>query len=109
VKYKSMDVSRWFLVLGSLIAVFMATTYLVLSTPVLQWPNMDNVVWPTALGLLVISSIATSVSFVPRCKRSIAASPHKRSFAVGYFFVVLYTGIGICTMILLPFRAASGI
>jgi hypothetical protein len=109
VTYRLMDVSRLFLVLGSLIAIFMATTYVVLSTTSLQWPGMDNIVWPTALVLLVISSIATSVSFVPGCKRAIAASPHKRSFAVGYFFVVLYTGIGICTMVLIPFRAASGI
>jgi hypothetical protein len=105
----SIDVSRLFLALGSLIAVFMATTYAVLSNSSLQWPGMDDIVWPTALVLLLISSIATAVSFVPGCKRAIAASPHKSSFALGYFFVVLYTGIGICTMILLPFRAASGI
>ena len=104
-----MDVSRFFLVLGALLAGFMATTYVVLSTPSLQWPGVDNFVWPTALVLLVISGIATPVPFVPRGKRAIAASPHKRSFAIGYFFVALYTGIGICAIVLIPFRAASGI
>src|SRR5260370_39310524 len=102
-----MDVSRLFLVLGALLAAFMAATYLVLSTPSLQWPGVDNVVWPTAIVLLVISSIAMAVSFVPSGKRAIAASPHKRSFAIGYFFVALYTAIGICSIVLIPFRAAS--
>jgi hypothetical protein len=104
-----MDVSRFFLVLGTLLAGFMATTYVVLSTPSLQWPGVDNFVWPTALVLLVISAIATPVPLVPRGKRAIAASPHKRSFAIGYFFVALYTGIGICAIVLIPLRAASGI
>jgi hypothetical protein len=70
---------------------------------------MDNVVWLTALALFVISSIATSVPIVPGGKRAIAASPHKRCCAIGYFFVALYTAIGICTVVLVPFRAASGI
>jgi hypothetical protein len=104
-----MDISRLFLVLGALIAGFVATTCVVLSTPSLQWPGVDNVVWPTAVALFVISSIATSVPIVPSGKRAIAASPHKRSFAIGYFFVALYTAIGICTVVLIPFRAASGI
>jgi hypothetical protein len=104
-----MDISRLFLVLGALIAGFMATTYVVLSTPSLQWRGVDNVVWPTALALLAISSIATSAPIVPSCKRAIAVSPHKRSFAIGYFFVAMYTALGICTIVLIPFRAASGI
>jgi hypothetical protein len=104
-----MDVSRLFLALGLIIAMFMAATYVVLTIPSLQWVGVDDVVWPTALVLLVISGIATSLSFVPSSKRAIAASPNKRSFAVGYFFVVLYTAIGIGTLILYPFRRASGI
>jgi hypothetical protein len=104
-----MDISRWFLVLGGLLAAFGAATYLVLSTPVLQWVGVDSIVWPTALALLVISIIAVIVSLTPRAKRAIAASPHKRSFAVGYFCVVLYAGTGIGTLIIYPFRAASGI
>jgi hypothetical protein len=104
-----MDISRSFLVLGLVLAGFTAMLFLVLSTPTLQWSGMDNVVWPTALVLPAISSIATPVPFVPFGKRAIGASPHKRSFAIGYFFVALYTGIGIGTMILLPFRMASGI
>jgi len=87
----------------------MVAVYAVLSTPSLQWPGMDDVVWHTALALLVVSSIATPVPFIPIGKRAIAASPHKHSFAVGYFFVALYTGIGIGTLVLLPFRIASGI
>jgi hypothetical protein len=74
-----MDVSRFFLVLGTLLAGFMAT------------------------------AIVTPVPFVPSGKRAIAASPHKRSFAIGYFFVALYTVIGICAIVLIPLRAASGI
>jgi hypothetical protein len=70
---------------------------------------VGNFVWPTALVLLIISSIATPVPFVSSCRRAIAASPHKRSFAIGYFFVASYTAIGICTIVLIPFRAASGI
>jgi membrane protease YdiL (CAAX protease family) len=104
-----MDVSRLFLILGALVAAFMATTYVVLSNPALQWPGVDNFVWPTALVLLVISSIATAVPIFPRGKRAIAASPHKRSFAVGYFMVAGYTAIGVCTIVLIPFRTASGI
>jgi hypothetical protein len=104
-----MDVSRFFLVLGTLLAGFMATTYVVLSTPSFQWPGVDNFVWPTALVLLIISAIVTPVPFVPSGKRAIAASPHKRSFAIGYFFVALYTVIGICAIVLIPLRAASGI
>jgi hypothetical protein len=104
-----MDVSRLFLVLGALLAGFLATTYIVLSNPSLQWPGVDNFVWPTALVLLVISSIATSVPIFPSGKRAIAASPYKRSFALGYFMVAGYTAIGICTIVLIPFRAASGI
>jgi hypothetical protein len=104
-----MDISRWFLALGGLLAVFGAATYLVLSTPSLQWVGVDNIVWPTALTLLVISVIAVIVSLTPWAKRAIAASPHKRSFAVGYFCVVFYAGTGICALVLYPFRAASGI
>jgi len=104
-----MDVSRLFLVLGALLAGFMAATYVVLSTPSLQWPGVDNCVRPTALGLLMVSGIATPIPFVPIFKRAIAASPHKHSFALGYFFVALYTGVGICAIILIPFRRASGI
>ena len=104
-----MDISRCFLVLGALLASFFATIYAVFSTPSLQWPGLDNFVWPTSLVLLVISSIATAVPFVPSCKRAIAASPHKRSFAIGYFFVASYTVTGVCTIVLIPFRAASGI
>ena len=105
----TIDVSRWFLALGMLLATFMAATYLVLSTPSLQWPGVDKVIWPTALVLLVISSIAMAVSFVPSSKGAIAASPHKHSFAIGYFFVALYTVIGICSIVLIPLRMASGI
>jgi hypothetical protein len=104
-----MDVSRLFLLLGALLAGFVATTYAVLSTPSLQWPGVDNFVWPTALLLFIISGIATPAPFVPLCKRAIAASPYKRSLAIGYFFVVLYTGMGVFTVILIPFRRASGI
>jgi len=104
-----MDVSRLFLVLGAFLAGFMAATYVVLSTPSLQWQGVDNVVWPTAFGLLIVSGIATPIPFVPIFKRAIAASPHKHSFALGYFFVALYTGVGICAIILIPFRRASGI
>jgi hypothetical protein len=104
-----MDVSRLFLGLGALIAAFMSTAYVVLSSPSLQWVGVDNFVWPTALGLLVMSGIAAVVPMFPSGKRAIAASPHKRSFAVGYFVVVGYTAIGVCTIILIPFRAASGI
>ena len=104
-----MDISRWFLALGGLLAAFGAATYLVLSTPSLQWVGVDSIVWPTALTLLVISVIAVMVSLMPRAKRAIAASPHKRSFAVGYFCVVFYAGSGICTLVIYPFRAASGI
>jgi|HubBroStandDraft_1064217.scaffolds.fasta_scaffold1218241_1 hypothetical protein len=104
-----MDISRVYLALGSLIGAFMAAAYLVFSTPSLQWPGMDSVVWPTALVLLVLSSAATPVPFVPRAKRAIAASPHKRSFAIGYSFVAFYTLTGIGTIVLYPFRAASGI
>ena len=104
-----MDISRWFLVLGALLATFVAATYVVLSTPSLQWVGVDDVVWPTALVLLVVSSIAAPVPFIPRGKRAIAASPYKRSFAIGYFCVVLYTAVGIFGLVLLPFRAATGI
>jgi hypothetical protein len=104
-----MDVSRLFLALGVLLAAFMATTYAVLSNPSLQWSGADDFVWPTAIVLLVVSIIATTAPFVPVCKRAIAASPHKRSYAFGYFVAALYTGIGVCTMILIPIRRASGI
>jgi len=49
------------------------------------------------------------VPIFPSGKRAIAASPYKRSFALGYFMVAGYTAIGICTIVLIPFRAASGI
>jgi hypothetical protein len=71
--------------------------------------GVDNFVWPTALLLLVISGVATPMPFVPSGKRAIAASPYKRSFAIGYFFVALNTGIGICAIVLITFRVASGI
>jgi hypothetical protein len=70
---------------------------------------MDDVVWPAALALLVISCLATPLPFVPYFKRALAASPYRRSFALGYFFVALYTAMGIGILILLPFRMASGI
>jgi hypothetical protein len=104
-----MDISRFFLALGGFLAAFAAATYLVLSTPSLQWVGVDSIIWPTALALLVISASAVVVSLTPRAKRAIAKSPHKRSFAVGYFFVVLYAGAGICALVIYPFRAASGI
>ena len=43
----------------------------VFSTSSLQRPGLDNFVWPTSLVLLVISSIATGVPFVPRAVRDI--------------------------------------
>jgi hypothetical protein len=104
-----MDISRWFLALGGLLAAFGAATYLILSTPALQWVGVDNFVWPAALTLLAISVIAVIVSLTPGAKRAIAASPYKRSFALGYFCVVFYAGAGILTLIIYPFRAASGI
>jgi hypothetical protein len=104
-----MDISRIFLALGALLAGFMAATYVVLSHPALQWPGLDDVLWPTSLVLLVISIVATSVPIIPIGKRAIKMSPYKRSFAIGYFFVAGYTVIGVCTIVLIPFRAASGI
>ena len=98
-----------FLVLGMLLGTFLASMRLVFSTPSLQWPGMDGVIWPTALVLLIVASIAAPLPLVPYCKRAISKSPYKRCFAIGYFFVVLYALGGIGTLILLPFRAASGI
>ena len=103
------DVSRYFLALGLLLAGFSGLMLIVLSVPALQWSGADAVIWPTAVALLVISTTSTVINFVPRGKRAIAASPHKKSFAIGFFFVALYTGIGIGTLILIPFRMASGI
>jgi hypothetical protein len=97
------DVSKLFLVLGTLLASFTATMFAVLETPSLQWRGVDNFVWPAAIVLLVISSIATSVPMFPSGKRAIAASPHKRSFAIGYFFVAGYTAIGVCTIVFIRF------
>ncbi len=105
----SMDLSRFILILGFFLAGFMSATYLVLSTPALQWPGLDEVLWPAARTLLVLSTIATLVPFIPIGKRALKVSPHKRSFAFGYFFVVSYTFIGIGATLLMPFRAASGI
>ena len=104
-----MDISRWFLALGALIAMFLAGAYLVLSTPSLQWSRMDDVVWPTAIVLLAISGSAVPVPFVASGKRALAASPHKRSFAIGYFFVASYAVGGIITIALYILLRGAGI
>jgi hypothetical protein len=104
-----MDISVLFFVLGMLLAAFVAAIRVAFATPLLQWGGMENAIWPTALALLILSCVAAILPFVPRFKRAIAASPYKRCYAVGYFLVVLYSMMGIGTIILLPFRAASGI
>ena len=104
-----MDISRYFLVLGLLLAVFLAALCLILSTPALQWYGMDDVIWPAALLLLLLSTGTSAILFFPKGKRAIAASPYKKSFAVGLLLVGLYTATGIALLLFLPFRMASGI
>jgi hypothetical protein len=104
-----LDISRYFLALGLLLGAYMFWVWLVFSTPSLQWGGMDDVVWPIALALLAVSTAASVITFLPKGKRAIADSPHKKSFAIGFLFVALYTVTGIGTLVLLPFRMASGI
>lgn len=104
-----MDISQLFLAIGILLCGFMCAMYLSFTIPILQWSGIDKVSWPIALVLLAIAAMATPVPFIPKAKRAIAESPHKMSFAVGYFFVALYAGGGLLTLLLLPFRIASGI
>jgi hypothetical protein len=104
-----MDISRLYLLLGVILAAFGGVLCLVLQTPSLQWRGMDDEIWPAALVLLAISSIATASYFFPLIRRAVVVSPHKKSFAVGFLFTVLYTGIGVGTIILIPFRMASGV
>jgi hypothetical protein len=104
-----MDIGRFYLVVGAIIAGFFATSCAMLENVSLQWPGMDDFIWPTGAVLLVISTVATALPFIPAIKRAIAASPYKRSYTIGYLAVALYTGIGFGTLVLLPFRMASGI
>jgi hypothetical protein len=104
-----MDIGRIYLVVGALIAGFVATSYVMFENVSLQWPRMDDFIWPTASVLLVISTIATALPLIPAVKRAIAASAHRRSYFIGYLAVASYTGLGLSTLVLLPFRMASGI
>ena len=104
-----MDISTLFLAFGSFLAVFTASIQIVLSTLSLQRPGMDKIVWPTALVFWIISMLAASVPLSRAARRAIAASPHKRSFAVGYVLVASFALMGICVLVFTRLISASGI
>ena len=104
-----MDISRLFVFLSASVVAFCAATYVVLSTPSLQWVGVDSFVWPTGFAFLAISILALLIPAFPRGKRVIARSPHKISFAISYSVLAVYTIICLFSLILYPFRLASGI
>jgi len=92
-----------------LVVVFCAAAIAMFEVSSFQWPGMDDFIWPTALGLLVISIAALMVPVVPAGRRAITLSPHKISFAVSYAILACYTFTGVVILVFLPFKAASGI
>jgi membrane protease YdiL (CAAX protease family) len=104
-----MDIARLYLSIGIVLALFTAAACLAFENPSLQWPGMDAEIWPASLVLWAIATPATALYFLSPIKRRVAASTHRISFVVGFFFVAGYSLTGICVLVLLPFRMASGI
>ena len=67
-----MNISRLFVILAASVVAFFAATYVVLSTPSLQWVGVDSVVWPTGFVFLAISIVALLVPAHSKVKRAIA-------------------------------------
>ena len=105
----AMDISRPLAYLSVSVAVFSAATYMVLSTPSLQWPGVDDVVWPTGFAFLAASLVALLLPAFPPAKRAIACSSHKISLVLSYSVLASYTAICLGALALYPFKLASGI
>lgn len=104
-----MNIGRTYAFLAVLVVLFCVATFVVLSTPSLQWSGVDDLVWPMAIGFLGIAIAALLFPVVPYGRRVISSCSSKMSFAIGYAILVCYTALGVVTVLLIHLRAGSGV
>jgi hypothetical protein len=104
-----MSIDKIYVFTAAFVTLFCVSTFVIFSTPSLQWPGLDNFVWPTAAVLLGMSSLASLFPAIPYGRRVIGSGSNKVAFAISYAALICYTVIGVMTVLIYYIRAKSGV
>jgi hypothetical protein len=104
-----MNIGKIYFSLAVFVVLFCITTFVVFSIPSFQWPGVDSLIWPIAIGLLGISAFASLFPALPYGRRAIGSYSSKGSFTIGYVILVCYTVLGVVSTLLYYLRATSGV
>jgi hypothetical protein len=104
-----MNIGKIYFSFAAFVVLFCITAFAVFLTPSLQWPGVDSLIWPIAIGLLGISAFASLFPALPHGRRAIGSCSSKGSFTIGYAILVCYTVLGAVSTLLYYLRATSGV
>jgi uncharacterized integral membrane protein len=102
----SLKADRLYILLAIMVFIFSAATFAMFSFPRLPWVGMDDFIWPTALVLWAIVVMALLFAISPYGRRALQGSD---LVLLSYLTLLLYGMVGLVTLMLYPFRLASGI